>query len=191
MKILIAILHEGEIAAQFMQNPMFSDSRYDVEVLLSNHRPQIANRNKIIKHFLSGDADYLLMIDDDNPPIQNPLDLVEEDKDMIGLAVPGMAEGEMCWNVYKRHDDGYKAYTEKQTGKWKVDAVASSCILIARRVLEKVPVWPQREWEDGLAVKGHDLKFCELIQEEGFEVWVNWDYFCSHFKIVDLLKFSK
>jgi hypothetical protein len=73
------------------------------------------------------------------------------------------------------------------------DSVGSACVMIARRVLEKVPVpafrflyKPSRE-----ILLTEDHYFCWKAKECGFEVWADPQIGCAHFKLVNLLDVNK
>ena len=92
------------------------DTRYKVRIMLPTHSPSDNNRHHIFNDFLQGGEDYLLCIDSDNPPVNNPIDLVELDKDVIACPTPvyhNTKKGERpyYWNVYK-YNEAEDAYNE-------------------------------------------------------------------------------
>jgi len=88
--IYAAILTSGwvrhELAAQLVA--FLNDRRYKLELHFSYDRPTPSNRNGIVKRFLKGTANYLLMIDHDTVPYGNPLDFVERDLDVVTFPYP-------------------------------------------------------------------------------------------------------
>ena len=151
-----------------------------------------ANRNLIVKNFLLGDAEYLLMIDDDvvvpNIDIKR---LITLDKDVLGLPCPiDMGKGltlDYYWNVFAAPETITKAFGE---GLKKVFAVGMGCAFIKRAVLEKIknPFAPIRAENDEV-VKAEDYAFCERANNAGFEVWVDWESPCGHYKNTNILNF--
>jgi hypothetical protein len=151
---------------------------------------------------LAGGEDYLLMIDSDNPPINNPLDLVEIDRDVIGCPTPvwhytGKIKGErpIYENAYK-YVPKENAYTEwpDKVGLQKVDAIGTGCIMIARRVLEHPGMRGANQRtlnEDGTVNKGGDIMFCETARKCGFEIYAHYNYRCQHFVEVELHEVAK
>ena len=147
---------------------------------------------------MEGDYNYWLSIDADNPPIDNPLDLVELDKDIIGLPTPvwhftekKKGERPIYWNAYDYvpEEDAYKEHLPR-TGLQKVDAIGTGCFLIARRVFEnpemrKAP-FERKLLEDGRVNKGNDISFCERARGQGFEIYSHYDYPCMHFNELEL-----
>lgn len=156
---------------------------------ISNMRGIGEHRNRIATQFLETDFDYLFMMDSDNPCPKNVLDLVELDKDVISLPTPiNMNWGgvtNIFWNVF-----GEDGLPSKATGKGlqEVDKVGTGCILIHRRVLEKLknPFTEVRD-ETGLRIVGTDIAFSNKCKEAGFNIYVHWDYQCRHYKELDLL----
>jgi len=190
-KVYIAVLSLGyirqELAIALLK--ISGDNRYEKQIQFHGLRPSAHNRNSIVKEFLKTDCDYLLCIDHDNIPINNPLDLVELDKDVIGCPYPQVKNGEIGWLVMNKVPDGYRQVSvENAVGVQEVDAIASGVMLIARRVLEKVKTPFERKWKDGQAVKGLDFYFCDKARDLGFKVWVAWDYVADHYKEVSLLQ---
>ena len=169
------------------------DGRYKLNIIMPSHKPYENNLHHIVNDFMAGDYDFWLNIDADNPPMNNPLDLVELDKDIIGLPTPiyhytgKKGERPIYENVYKyiEKDDAYAEWQIKE-GLQKVDAIGTGCFLIARRVFEhpemrKAP-FERKLNEDGTVNKGNDISFCERIKEKtDFEIYAHFDYRCDHF----------
>lgn len=169
------------------------DKRYRLNIMLPSNKPYENNLHHIVNDFMAGDYDFWLNIDADNPPLQNPLDLVELDKDIIGLPTPiwhyvGGKKGErpVYWNGYDS-DEFNDAYREHQTRKGLqiVSAVGTGCILISRRVFEnklmREAPFERKLNKDGTVNKGNDIAFCERAIKEGFEINCHYDYPCDHF----------
>ncbi len=171
------------------------DPRYQVTIILPTWKPYEQALNRVVKDMCEvyKDHDFWLNIDADNPPINNPLDLVELDKDVIGLPTP-------VWHDAVKGDQPYyyNALVEKEgTEGWKpaigeglteVDVVGSGCMLIHRRVIKTVkrPLFMREYDEDGIVDKGHDYLFCEKAQSCGFKVWTHFGYPCEHYVENDL-----
>lgn len=174
------------------------DGRYQIRIELPSARPYENNLHGIIRTFLDGGYDYWLSIDADNAPINNPLDLVELDKDIIGLPTPiwhftNKQKGErpIYWNGYDYvpEDLAYREHLPRE-GLQKVDAIGTGCFLIARRVFLN-PAMQQGAFirklnMDGSVEKGNDISFCERAQECGFEIYCHYDYPCNHFTELNL-----
>ena len=202
-KVTIAILNQGSISVGLVPQvmAMVTSKQYNCITYFPSDRPTSHNRNRIVKDFLASDSEWLVMIDEDTTPHGNILDLLKEDKDVVGVPYfmwrPEMLEQNgmalyfniVNWNVKKNAYDTV-ALTGAETDFIECDGVGSGCIIIHRRVLEKVKAPFMRMWdEDGLATEGHDFFFCRKVRAKGFKVWAApvAFYRCSHFKTVDLL----
>ncbi len=198
--ILISVPNTGWIHkhVSMATDRLLMDGRYNKKIIRPTHNPYENNLHHILIDFMKGNYDYWLNIDSDNPPTNNPFDLIPLDKDVIGLPTPvwhftGKISGErpIYENVYKSfpEDDGYKEWPDKD-GLQKVDAVGTGCVIYARRVFEnaemrKAPF--QRQYhEDGRVNKGNDISFCERARKHGFEIWAHYGYRCLHFNELEL-----
>ena len=111
--ILVTVPNEGWVHKTVAERMLLlqSDRRHKVRLRFPVERPYENNLHHIVVEFRHGDCDFWLNIDSDNPPMQNPLDLVELDKDIIGLPTPVWhyigKEGErpIYWNVYDNAQD--------------------------------------------------------------------------------------
>jgi hypothetical protein len=162
--------------------------KHDIITYISAMRGIGEHRNVIVEEFLKTDAQWLLMIDSDNPPPKNVLDLMEEDKDVIGCPTPinlNWMQGinNFYWNVF----DDAKPRKEEGEGLEKVDAIGTGCILIRRSVLEKIktPFTTVRDKTDKRIV-GTDLAFCERCAGENIDVYAHWFFTCKHYKEMEL-----
>ena len=173
------------------------DGRYRVRFDLPSHKPFENNLHHIVKDFLEEDFDYWLSIDADNPPIQNPLDLVEYDLDIVGCPTPvwhftgKQGERSIYWNAYDyvEKDDAYAEHKQKE-GLQKVDAIGTGCFLISRKVFEHPEMqrgaFTRKLYKDGTVHKGNDMSFCERAKENGFKIHAHYDYPCRHFNQLEL-----
>lgn len=195
MKILFSIPNQMWIHKYVSMaiHRICSDPRHEVTVIWPTHRPYENNLCQIVNDFMAGDYDYWLNMDDDNPPIGNPLDLIEFDKDVIGLPTPvvrlekGMLP--VYENAYKLDPPAYRPFPIHD-GLQEVDATGTGCFLTHRRVFEKpeMRIAPFRRTinRDGTVAKGPDIYFCEKAKSNGFKIWVHFDYPCRHFHEVDI-----
>lgn len=174
------------------------DTRYKTRIIFPKKRPYEHNLNHIINRFMKEDFHYWLSIDVDNPPLNNPLDLVKWEKDIIGLPTPiwhytaeKKGERPVYWNAYD-YDEKLDAYREHQEreGLQKVDAIGTGCFLIARRVFENKKMRMGaflRQWhQDGTVHKGNDHSFCERARGQGFKIYTHYDYPCEHYQNLPL-----
>lgn len=191
-KVLIAVITDENIhykVVGVLCQIMIANTKYEIDTCISAMRGIGEHRNMMVKTFLEGDADYLLFIDADNPPPHNVLDLIDLDKEVIGLPTPiqmspiqGLTE--IFWNVFGDDDKPIK-YSGK--GLEEVNMVGSGVMLIRRDVLEKLnnPFTTVRNGAD-LRIVGTDTAFCKKCKKQDIKVWTHWDYKCDHFKTINL-----
>jgi len=198
-KVMVNILNEGETSAGW-ETQVFAwmnekSDKYEFEIFFPTGRPIPDNRHKIVKKFLEGDWDYLVMLDDDNPCYKNIFDLLDLDLPVVGGVYPGKGKNGIIFFAFKVEEkNGKKVFkqwpVEKRVGLQKVDAVATGLMVIKREVLEKMKgMKPFEEHfdEDGVLDYGDDMGFCLKCAEMGIDVYAHFDYIGSHFKTVDLL----
>lgn len=187
-------LHKGVV---FTSWKLMADTRYEKKMIIPTHNPFENNLHHIVNDFMGGDYDFWLSIDADNPPMKNPLDLVEDDLDIVGFPTPvwhftgKSGERPLYWNGY-HYISEKQAYTEHhpREGLWEVDAVGTGCFMVARRVFEnsemrKAPFVRVLN-EDGTVDKGNDIAFCERAKAQGFKVFCHYGYPCFHFNLLEL-----
>ncbi len=176
---------------------MLADRRYKIRHDAPTHSPYVNNLHHCIKDFLRGGEDFWLSIDDDNPPINNPLDLMEYDLDLIGLPTPvwcNKVKGDRPYYFnaldWDEKEQAYRPH-ENTDGLQEVDAIGSGCFLVARRVILKLKDQQpfMRQWNgDGTVEMGGDYSFCQKVKKEGFKIWAHFDYPCHHFNEISLIE---
>lgn len=201
-RVTIAIPNQGEIRAETVAAivRLLGDERHEIRLDLTTRKHSADNcRNHIVRHFLLSDGEYLLMIDADNPPIANPpvnpLDLVDDDLDVVCFPTPIYKPdnvGSFAWQFNVYDDCGAPGWSDIESPRVhgatveEIGAGGTGCILIARRVLEKVRPPFIRTWDDdGCIVEGSDLLFCRRAREAGFRVHTSWEHHCHHYTVVD------
>lgn len=174
---------------------ILGDRRYRVRHDAPTHRPYVDNLHRCMHDFLDGGEDFWLSIDDDNPPQNNPLDLIDLDLDLVGLPTPvwhSAVPGDRPWyfNALDAVGDGWKPH-ESCEGLQEVDAIGSGCFIVSRRVMlalrDQQPF--MRQWRsDGTVEVGCDYSFCRKVKAAGFRIWAHFDYLCEHFNELPLLE---
>jgi len=191
-KILVGVLNQGYIRPELAEKLtlMEKDERFDVTICHSSLKPSENNRNFLVKKALEEGYDFLLTIDHDTIPLNNPLDFAKMELDVVGGAYPQWNMSDKNYPLYfismDKVEGGYKEHKNRD-GLQEVDAVGSGCMMLSRKVMEAVKEPFVRKFEDGFAVTGLDFYFCEKAKDLGFKVYCHYDYVCSHFKEVDLL----
>jgi len=190
------------------------DPRAETQLILPTHKPYVNNLHLIVQDFLAGPFDYLVSMDDDNPPLGNLIDLVLLDLDVIGCPTPvwhcdtknAPNDRPFYFNALREVEEpdgsvGFKPLDSepgfKPVGIKRADAVGTGCVVIARRVLEELVKRARdegpletpfmRRWDErGIVQMGNDYAFCQRVRRAGFEVWAHFDYTCQHFNELEL-----
>ena len=195
MKVLVSVCNTGWIHKRVTLSllNLQQDRRHQVTIIMPTWRPYEHGLNRIVKDMIEvyTGHDFWLNIDADNPPVNNPLDLVDLDKDVLGFPTPVLTDDVPGNQPY------YYNILDEQEGEWRpafrqglveVDAVGSGCMLVHRRVLEMLerPLFVREYDSDGIATRGHDYLFCKNAKEFGFQVWAHTGYPCEHYVETDL-----
>lgn len=204
-RVLLSLPHMGShhfANSTAVEALMMPDQRVQLGITRPSARPYENNLNQVIKKFIDEGWDYWINLDDDQAPINNPIDLVFLDKDIVGLPTPSFKFGQpgakhpFFWSVYSwdAQERAYRPYEYKlETGPLQeVDAVGSGCWVVARRVLLALSQPLLRRYDkDGIVTMGCDLSFCTKAREQGFKIYAHYDYPCRHFKTIDVLEVMK
>ena len=189
---MVSVLNQGWIRPELssLVGVMKADTRAQVDVAYCNLRPSENNRNNTVKIALEKGYDFLISIDHDTIPLNNPVDLAMLDLDVVGFAYPQWNMADPDFPIYFLGMDkvpgGYTEHKDR-VGLQEVDAVGSGALCVSRRVMEAVREPFMRKWQDGFAVSGLDFYFCEKAKAAGFRVWCHYGYVADHIKEVSLL----
>lgn len=170
--------------ALFREWLMTTEKRFKLAFGYVSGYPCASAKNKIVLNFLEDkEADYLLMIDDDQCPTDNPLNYVQYDKDVLGWPYPSSRTNHakpICW---------YPKEPEPETPMVRAEMIGGGGMLIARRVLEhsimKAPFIDLFD-ENGLFKTGEDYNFCRRATEAGFTIWCALSRPLLHIKPIEL-----
>lgn len=190
--IYLAILNQSVIHTDLSKviNVIIQQDAYRIHLSYPTAKPISNNRNHIVQKFLATkNCEYLMMIDSDVVPPPNILKLVDFDKDIITPLMFVWQKGALLPLFLKENKDGtydVDDYLEK-TGLHEAAATGTGCMIIKRKVLEKVKYPFRNEYDiDGIKTMGLDLNFCQRARELGFKSWVHLDYIASHYTSYDL-----
>lgn len=171
--------------ALFREWLISTEKRFKLAIGYVTGYPCASAKNKIVLNFLADEqADYLLMIDDDQVPTNNPLDYIEYDKDILGWPYPSI-------RINTLHEPivWFPKTPEPKTPMVRAEVVGGGGMLITRRVLEhpdlKAPFIDQFD-ENGIFEIGEDYNFCKRATKAGFEIWCALDSPLMHFKPAEL-----
>jgi len=199
-KVYLAILNGGTLRREVSATVIQAMHRTPgVNLIWENPdktwaNPISSNRNLIVKRFLESDCDYLLMIDDDVVPMQNPCELVYANCDIVAMPALVRSGGNiLTWTAYTPHKDGvgYSAVDLDSVDDifdiLEVAIVGTGCILVKREVLENIKAPFHSEFdEDGIQTYGTDFAFCRRATKAGYKIHTAVHYRCEHFKVVGL-----
>lgn len=169
--------------AMFREWLFTHEKRYDLWGRYVEGYPISDSRNKIVNAFLDDlDAQWLLMIDDDQAPTCNPLDYIGQDPDVLGFCYPTIRVNNpnpILW---------LPCLPEETAAPVRAEVVGGGCLLIARRVLEAVrPAFVNEFSDNGLLRHSEDVTFCRRAWAAGFIVWCVLDRPVMHWKIGEVL----
>ena len=174
---------------------LINDKRCEVTASMPTHRPFVNNLHHCLNEFMGGNYDYWLTIDSDNPPIGTPLDLIENDLDVVGFPTPVFNDSQpetwpWYFNAYKWVSAKGEYTPMAGEGLTEVDAVGTGCVLFSRRVFRRPTMRNApfaRMWHlDGTVNVGNDLAFCHRAKAVGLEIWCDFNRPCRHFIRTDL-----
>lgn len=197
MKVLLSVPCEHWIHHQVVLRAIMilQDTRHKTRLIMPARRPYENNLNHIAAEMLQDGYDYWINIDSDNPPRNNPVDLIDLDKPLIGLPTPvwhykdGQKGRPYYFNGYDYvpENDAYKEHIPYD-GLQKVDAIGSGCFVMQRKILEMIPApFERSRYENGTVHKGVDLYFCEKVRNAGFDIYCHYGYPCRHFVEIDVM----
>lgn len=193
--ILVAITHTGETVTglEAKLSDWIHKSEYNAELYFSNINPTYLNRNAVVKYFLEKTKHtYLLFIDSDTVPFDNPLTLVKRDVDVVGGVYPMWRIDHFEWLAMNEMPDGQYKTVPTRKGLVEVDGLGMGCTLIKRKVLEAIEApFADLIRPNGTRSLGHDYYFCKKAKEKGFRVYADWEVLCDHVKLVPLMTMVK
>jgi hypothetical protein len=151
-------------------------------VYLPNIRPVDTNRNHIVDTFLQTDCEWLLMVDSDLVPPNDVLEMINNDVDICSAWICINKGQEIIPLAMKEVEGGYQAYATLKQGINKVDATGTGCLLLKRKVFDKVerPFFQFKYNKAGYLVAGEDFNFCKKASEY-FDIHFDTRFRCKHY----------
>lgn len=204
--VLVATFSTGRIetiTAGFLLTLMSQEKeagRYTVGFTFPEMVPVEHARNTVMRDFKRGDAQWLLMVDEDNPPTNNPLDYVSKDLDVVVFPtlmwqsspeILAAGGNPLSWNCMDETDGGFIEHRPKG-GLQEIDAGGSGAMLVSRRVATAVNHPFLRPTDsDGVVVEGSDFHFCRKVRAAGYKVWAAYECPCRHVNRIELTEFQR
>ncbi len=163
-------------------------------------RPRIAMaRNEIVKEFLRGPCNWLLMIDPDMRPDITGEGFLLTSLRLLQATGGGVVGAPACAgppgysvNVFwmAQDDAGIRHVSHQEAAEMRgielVPAVGTGLMLASRNVFERIePPWFSDEMLDKEETKlrmSQDVAFCMRARQHGVPVFVNWSCWAGHHK---------
>lgn len=153
--------------------------------------PVARARNRAVELFLEKkDATHLLFVDADTVPAPDCVDnLLKMDRDVASAMTPIIRGDRVTSNVWTAPGEPLGLDDKAFEGKELIHvmAVGTSCMLIKRKVLERIGnPWFFDAWSNKGEYLSEDINFCSMAKEAGFDVVVDPSIRCKHYKNVFL-----
>ncbi len=201
-KVSIGYCHPDKVSSFFMASLINLLRRHhhqikDVIGVLSGPKIDTA-RNQIVREFLKGDADYLLMVDTDMVlPRETIHRLLAADKDIVGgLCFTGSFTGSNVAPAIRVAVDTPEGTALTPLWDYPRDeiipviATGAACIMVHKRVFKDILAargenhimpWFAHGAHNGIEI-GEDIAFCLTAAKVGYETWVDTGLVVDHVK---------
>lgn len=191
MNVLVAIPTRGWIYYKIVNAIGELRSMGFIVILSQSSYGVEAARGRLCRYFLKfPDYTHLMFLDDDIiPPSDIIARLLGHNVDMVSANYPvmydGMLRNSASLKVGTGKDVPYVNLHNDASGLTAVDGVGLGACLIKRKVIEEC--MKERcfamDMDDEYEVsKGEDYKFCETAKKKGFNIYVDCDIKCEHYK---------
>ena len=163
-------------------------TKYDIKLVFTKRFPLDAARNELVEKALIDNPDYLWFIDSDMLIPPNTLDhLVATNKDVIS-ALYFQRKPPYRPVVCMMKDGKYRLLDYvKLNSLLEVDIVGFGCVLVKRKVFEKLKEKGYDTFFDFKNIQSdvteqlnEDMTFCENARKQGFKVFLNTSVICIH-----------
>ena len=177
--IYLAIPNTGTIKTELMEWVLRNPCNH---MIMPQLKPHDHNRNYIVQEFLKTDCTHLMMIDSDVVPVSDVRKMVDNDVDICSAHVCTRLGNEIIPVGMTKNENGYHHdFKHSKPDLHKVDAVGTGCIMIHRRVFEKLekPYFKFVYNDDGMLICGEDFYFSNRIDS----VYFDSRFACKHFTV--------
>ena len=166
-------------------------TQYDFLLAIKTKTEQFRARNAIVEAAMQGNADYLLMLDDDmildvddTSQVNTAYDLidrlVQHQKDVCGVLY--FQRGGECRPVLMEENQPgkYRFLRDDEIthGLQRVDVAGGGCLLIDMKVFNRI----DQPWFAPEHLLGTDIQLCAAAKAKGFEVWADTSIELGHLK---------
>lgn len=192
-KILVAVPTRGQVSwatCTRLQEIRDANPGLPPIVFRPGHLSVALTRNHIVRQFLAGDWEALIMVDDDVVPATTMLSLVEGFDSYDVVAMPTFVWRPNLAPVPVPAVFGMSDIQLVGGGALRAaEIVGTGCIAIHRRVLEGLHEEPFTVgFEDGRDVSD-DIMFCRAVRAAGFTIGADFTTGADHHTTVSLQSF--
>jgi hypothetical protein len=142
--------------------------------------------------YMKPQATHILFLDYDVLPRANTLSkLVSHDKDIISGVYP-LCKGERIdWCLSKEEPFVQMPFDELPNNLFKAKSICNGIMLVKTEVFEKLrrPFW-EYQYDGIKKILAPDLNFFKKAREAGYDLWVDPQVKCEHFRTVGLLRLA-
>lgn len=146
---------------------------------------------------------HIFFIDDDSPPVSEYAieRLLSHKKPVVAGVTPIVTDvneyrNNCRWSPVITKENSKKnnigIFDLPSKGLFKAYRVGGTCLLIQRKVIEKLkPPYQLSTFNENVTGTklSEDFYFCDRIREAGFDIWVDPEVECHHYHQFDLLDF--
>ena len=191
VSLIIPITHTlpGDWFVNFLSFMTYNMQLFELDIKAFSWYLTAESRNDGIRKTLAGKhkVDYLFFLDADNMPAKNTIaHLMHADKDIISALY--FERKPPFYPVIRKIDKHGRLYipTEIEPNTlMRVDAAGAGCLLVRRKVFEKIPEpWFKVEKDEKGRVLGEDVYFFLKAKKYGFKAYVDTSCICPHWGAV-------
>lgn len=180
-RVLFAVMSRGQTPIQWsfmlrdLKLPKSASAGYLKNYVIDHQR------NEAVFAMMKGGFDSLFFLDDDVfAPPDTYYRLAERDVDIVGGLY--YRRGDPIEPVMRMEDKQPKTFNVGEVGE--VDYVGAGCLLVKRRVFEKLG-YPWFKWLDATSSlppdeRCEDYFFCRKAKEAGFKIHIDTSVKCLH-----------
>jgi hypothetical protein len=138
--VLVFLMNTGEIRTELglWREQWGLEKRFAVAISDATARPIANNRNQAVLRFLQSGYGWMLMVDSDTVPSRNPLDLIEQNLDIVIFPTPMWRPGLVEHRPVVMNVNPLEGAEVQQNKLVEIGAGGAGCILIARRVHDEI-----------------------------------------------------
>jgi len=180
--VFLGIPNTGRIHIDLSKWMMYNINSFR-HISMPQKKPHDHARNYIVNEFLQTSCEWLLMVDSDIIPPMNVLDMVNNNVDVCSAYITINHNGKIMPLAMEKVDGGYRGDMQAKYNELnKVDATGTGCLLINRRIFDRLdkPYFRFVYDDNGMLVNGEDFDFCDRVKKLGIDIYFDARYICKH-----------